>query len=250
MTGVHCPPLLKIPGMVQAQVYCPPELLTPAFAEHVAAVVADISGVAFTHTIRDAFPAKRKGSIADEAAAAWASPKRRFRISNAAGHPGHAQLLAGRMPRKSGNGRADYGYVTLLVNAGANAALAVAENLGRLAGECRAVFARADAPDWGIEPGNVEAFATLAMPVAPDWILAERIGWVNYLPPEAFSASRDTVAAAFAPLGVEARDATDGGCLLRLSSTPLRDAEPSDRALHRSAWDLLAGLLRPVPART
>jgi hypothetical protein len=240
MPSLHTPVLIRVPGMVQAQVYCPAETMTPAFAERVAGVVETIAGVTFSHVIRDVFPALRKKSIAEEAAAAWAAPKRRFRLSNEASNPEHIQLLAGVMPRASDAGRVSYGYVTLLIKAGAAAASAVAGGLEKLVAECNAVYARADAPTWGTDSASPDAFGTLALPVASDWLLGERLGWVTYLPATAWSRLDAASKQALAALGANLRPAHADGGILQLTPEPLRDGSPEDLARYQAVRALLA----------
>jgi hypothetical protein len=241
MPSLHTPVLIRVPGMVQAQVYFPPGKMSPAFAEHLSGLVEAITGLAFSHAIRDAFPALRRRSVAEEAAAAWAAPRRRFRISNGPTDPQHIQLLAGVLPRVTDAGRESYGYLTLHIRAGAEAASAVAENLDKLATECDAVYARADAPTWGVEASDPQAFATLAIPAAGGWLLAERLGWVTCLSAAARSCIDGARMQALSALGVQARDTPAGGCVLRLSAEPMDDRSPQDLARYRDVRSLLAG---------
>ena len=239
---VHAPTLIRLPGMVQAQVYCAAETMSPAFAEHIATIVERLTGLAFSHSVRNVFPAVRKMSIADEAAAAWKAPGRRFRISNAAGSAEHIQLSAGVFPRRSEAGRVDYGYVMLAFGAGAAAAVKVADGLALLVKECEGIYARADAPMWGVETGNPDAFGTLEMPVAPGWILSERLGWATYLPPGVSDAMTPRAARALADLGVQI-EKLQRGQVLRLSAVPITESNPADLDRYRAVREILRGSL-------
>jgi hypothetical protein len=148
--------------------------------------------------------------------------------------------MAGVMPRRTETGRELYGYVTIAVSAGASAALELADGLARLVGECEAVFARADAPNWGTDAANPDAFGTVDLPVAPGWILSERVGWMTFLP-SSVTASPQAMQA-LAVLGVASAQ-VERGQILKLSPRPIQDSDPADIDLYRAARKILGGCL-------
>ncbi len=234
MTLIHRPVLLSLPGLVAIDSYSPADLISPQFVERVANFIAQTASVELTHTFRSDFPKKLDRSIAEEAAAAWSAvPQRRLRLSNKLSDPDHLQLSIGRSPRRTDEGRAFHGFVSIWLTPGSRAAELLAQNFASLVQLCGSDYARSDVAPDGAAPPGLEAQGQLVVPFAKDWLVAERLGWVTCFSHHAMFQFDATARAQLFEAGATLEALPDGRGILSLPASrgePIADAFAARRA--------------------
>jgi hypothetical protein len=240
MTLIHRPVLLSLPGLIAIDSYAPAELISAQFVERVATFIAQTTAVELTHTFRSDFPKKLDRPIADEADAAWSAvPQRRLRLSNKLSDPDHLQLSIGRSPRRTDEGRAFHGFVSIWLTPGSRAAELLAQNFASLVQLCGSDYARCDVASGGVSPPGIEAQGQLVIPFAKDWLVAERLGWITCFSKHAMFHVDAAARARLIEAGATLEALPDGRGLLSLPASP---SEPVAAAFaaRRSFADILA----------
>jgi hypothetical protein len=207
MTQLHEPVQARMPNHVELRVYCPESELTAAAIEQRILPLAESAiGEPLRHSMRRAFPAPLKASVAEEVEASWKSKSGVLLLSNKLSSPNHAMFNARISVRRGPTGALErFGTLSLHVHEHAPRLVDALQRLGDFARMTRAHFGRADSPAWlGATP--------VFLPLSATWRMKERFGWLNYLPPSCAAQLRE----ADASMRIEALD--DGGHLLSLES--------------------------------
>jgi hypothetical protein len=178
MSQLHEPVQVRIPNHVELRVYCPERELTPASIEECILPLAESAiGEPMRHSMRRAFPAPLKTSVAEEVEASWNSKSGVLLLSNKLSSRNHAMLNARISVRRGPAGTLErFGAMSLYVHENAPRLESVLQRLGDFVRMTRAHFGRADSPAW-------LSSTPVILPLSASWRMKERFGWLNYLPP-------------------------------------------------------------------